>query len=106
MPFKFDSSMAAFQLSGSVVTGKVPSFNGLRLSKTTFAAPSSVGASGLGIVQRSYRGFVVKAATVVSPKEREKLSIQSYGMLVLDLLCLCLQLAALWSIPLKVIVNR
>ncbi|ONK61939.1 uncharacterized protein A4U43_C08F35120 [Asparagus officinalis] len=60
--------MAAFQISGSVVTGKVPSFDGLRLSKPTFAAPSSVGASGLGVVQRSYRGFVVKAATVVSPK--------------------------------------
>ncbi|ONK64445.1 uncharacterized protein A4U43_C07F26040 [Asparagus officinalis] len=60
--------MAAFQLSGSVVTGKVPSFNGLRASKPTFAAPSLVGAFGLGIVQRSYRGFVVKAATVVSPK--------------------------------------
>jgi len=62
--------MATFQLSGSLVAGKggLPSFNGLRPSQPTFAVPSSVGAYGLSLDRRSFRGLTVKAATVVAPK--------------------------------------
>lgn len=62
--------MATFQLTGSILGGKaaLPSFNGLRVSPPTFAVPSSIGAHGLGLDRRSFRGLVVKAATVVAPK--------------------------------------
>lgn len=62
--------MAAFQLAGSLVAGKgsIPSFSGLRHSQPAFAVPSSVGAHGLGLDWRSFRGLVAKAATVIAPK--------------------------------------
>ncbi|XP_008782902.1 20 kDa chaperonin, chloroplastic-like [Phoenix dactylifera] len=62
--------MEAVRFSGSGVVGRtsLPSFDGLRLSLVPFRIPSSVGACGVGLGQRSFRGLTVKAATVVAPK--------------------------------------
>ncbi|KAK1315243.1 hypothetical protein QJS10_CPA06g02539 [Acorus calamus] len=62
--------MAAMQLSGSpsVAMKSLPSFEGLRRSPSTLRIPISLGASGVGLDRRCFRGLVVKAATVVAPK--------------------------------------
>ncbi|XP_010917439.2 20 kDa chaperonin, chloroplastic [Elaeis guineensis] len=63
--------MASMQFSGSGVAAVkrgVPSFDGLRLAPSTFRVSYSVGACGLGLDRRCFRGLVVKAATVVAPK--------------------------------------
>ncbi|XP_047324103.1 20 kDa chaperonin, chloroplastic-like [Impatiens glandulifera] len=57
--------MAAIQLSASTISAKkLPSFEGLRPSAMTMASPLRPGSLPL----RSFRGFVVKAATTVTPK--------------------------------------
>ncbi|XP_038983119.1 protein WHAT'S THIS FACTOR 1, chloroplastic-like isoform X2 [Phoenix dactylifera] len=62
--------MEAVRFSGSGVVRRTSllSFDGLRLSLVPFRIPSSVGACGVGLGQRSFRGLTVKAATVVAPK--------------------------------------
>lgn len=63
--------MASVQFSGSGVAAVkrgLPSFEGLRLSPSMFRVSSSVGACGLGLDRKRFRGLVVKAATVVAPK--------------------------------------
>lgn len=57
--------MATLQFSGSVASRSLPSFEGLRPS--TVRAPSMALCS-VGLNKRCFRGFVVKAATVVAPK--------------------------------------
>ncbi|XP_073103386.1 20 kDa chaperonin, chloroplastic [Elaeis guineensis] len=62
--------MEAVRFSGSGVAGRtsLPLFEGLRFSPVPFRIPSLVGACGVGLGQRSFRGLTVKAATVVAPK--------------------------------------
>nr|CAD1832288.1 unnamed protein product [Ananas comosus var. bracteatus] len=68
------AQMATVQFSapgmaaGRRATAAVPSFLGLRLSPPTLRLSSSVGACGVGFDRRSFRGLLVKAATVVAPK--------------------------------------
>ncbi|KAK9149466.1 hypothetical protein Scep_008223 [Stephania cephalantha] len=58
--------MASVQVTGSSFgTRSVPSFDGLHRSTVRF---SSAVPTRVGISQRSYKGLVVKAATVVAPK--------------------------------------
>ncbi|KAK9102192.1 hypothetical protein Sjap_019446 [Stephania japonica] len=58
--------MATVQVIGSSFgTRSVPSFDGLHISTVRF---SSAVPTRVGISQRSYKGLVVKAATVVAPK--------------------------------------
>ncbi|OAY76430.1 20 kDa chaperonin, chloroplastic [Ananas comosus] len=54
--------------AGRRATAAVPSVLGLRLSPPTLRLSSSVGACGVGFDRRSFRGLLVKAATVVAPK--------------------------------------
>ncbi|CAD5192464.1 20 kDa chaperonin, chloroplastic-like [Musa acuminata AAA Group] len=64
--------MASLQLAGTgnpaVARRSLPSFHGLRLSPFPFRLPSSIGACGVALERRGFRGHVVKAATVVAPK--------------------------------------
>lgn len=65
-------SMASLQLAGTgnpaVARRSLPSIHGLRLSPFPFRLPSSIGACGVALERRGFRGHVVKAATVVAPK--------------------------------------
>ncbi|KAK1301416.1 hypothetical protein QJS10_CPB12g01827 [Acorus calamus] len=58
------------QLTGSpsLALKALPSFEGLKRSPSTLRVPTSLGASGVGFDRRCFRGLVVKATTVVSPK--------------------------------------
>uniref|UniRef100_A0A803NT82 Uncharacterized protein n=1 Tax=Cannabis sativa TaxID=3483 RepID=A0A803NT82_CANSA len=59
--------MATAQLTASSISGRsLPSFEGLRPSSVKFASAGNV--KLVGVNQRSFRGLVVKAATVVAPK--------------------------------------
>nr|DAD44197.1 TPA_asm: hypothetical protein HUJ06_002427 [Nelumbo nucifera] len=59
--------MASIQFTGSSIsTRRFPSFQGLSPSRTS--GVSLVGISSIGLNQRSFRGLVVRAATVVAPK--------------------------------------
>ncbi|CAL9202558.1 20 kDa chaperonin, chloroplastic [Musa acuminata AAA Group] len=64
--------MASLQLAGTgnpaVARRSLPSIHGLRLSPFPFRLPSSIGACGVALERRGFRGHVVKAATVVAPK--------------------------------------
>lgn len=60
-------SMATFELSGSVVSKSLTSYEGLGLRPSTVRVPS-VGLCSVGLNQRCFRGLVVKAATVIAPK--------------------------------------
>lgn len=59
--------MATAQLTASSISARcLPSFEGLRPCSVKFASAGHVKLAGLN--QRSFRGLVVKAATVVAPK--------------------------------------
>ncbi|CAD5169914.1 unnamed protein product [Musa acuminata subsp. malaccensis] len=63
--------MASLQLSGPRITAAKRSlthFDGSRLSSSTFRLSSSVGACGVAVDRRCFRGLVVKASAVVAPK--------------------------------------
>ncbi|CAK9159236.1 unnamed protein product [Ilex paraguariensis] len=60
--------MATVQLNASAISAKtLPSFQGLRPSTVRVFSVAPLRKSG-GLTQRSFRGLVVKAATVVAPK--------------------------------------
>ncbi|GMN52949.1 hypothetical protein TIFTF001_022093 [Ficus carica] len=59
--------MASAQLTASSISARnLPSFEGLRPSAAKFASAGQVKLAGIN--HRSFRGLVVKAATVVAPK--------------------------------------
>lgn len=59
--------MASAQLTASSISARtLPSFEGLRPSAAKFASVGQVKLAGIN--HRSFRGLVVKAATVVAPK--------------------------------------
>lgn len=59
--------MATAQLTASSISGRsLPAFEGLRPASVKFGPAGHVTLPGVN--QRSFRGLVVKAATVVAPK--------------------------------------
>ena len=61
--------MATAQLTASTIsTRNLPSFQGLRPSALKVGPSVGYCRVGNGLSQRSFRGLVVKAATVVTPK--------------------------------------
>lgn len=66
-----ETPMASLQLSGPGITAAKRSLthlDGFRLSSSTFRLSSSVGACGVAVDRRCFRGLVVKASAVVAPK--------------------------------------
>lgn len=59
--------MASAQLTASSISGRsLPSFEGIRLCSVKLGSAGHVRFGGIN--QRSFKGLVVKAATVVAPK--------------------------------------